>query len=193
MWEPRCLTTVWASTACYRDSFTFYIRACILLSMWEAQGQRIAVGFLIREEERNKRSAIRTAILYLKETQFFFMFIRSEPENRRAVRFFVSRSLHCHCREGTYWHWFQIRLSLFSLLTFTTKLSVNILAHLWARSLLQFSSCDHRTSHKPLLITLPKLSCSIYFKAVKASADMFLSANICFVTMTICLTVVGSK
>jgi hypothetical protein len=24
MWEPRCLTTLWASTACYRDSFTFY-------------------------------------------------------------------------------------------------------------------------------------------------------------------------
>jgi hypothetical protein len=23
MWEPRRLTTPWASTACYRDSFTF--------------------------------------------------------------------------------------------------------------------------------------------------------------------------
>jgi hypothetical protein len=23
MWEPRCLTTLWASTACYRDSFAF--------------------------------------------------------------------------------------------------------------------------------------------------------------------------
>jgi hypothetical protein len=23
MWEPRLLTTLWASTACYRDSFTF--------------------------------------------------------------------------------------------------------------------------------------------------------------------------
>jgi hypothetical protein len=23
MWKPRCLTTLWASTACYRDSFTF--------------------------------------------------------------------------------------------------------------------------------------------------------------------------
>jgi hypothetical protein len=23
MWEPRSLTTLWASTACYRDSFTF--------------------------------------------------------------------------------------------------------------------------------------------------------------------------
>jgi hypothetical protein len=24
MWEPRRLTTLWAFTACYRDSFTFY-------------------------------------------------------------------------------------------------------------------------------------------------------------------------
>jgi hypothetical protein len=23
MWEPQCLTALWASTACYRDSFTF--------------------------------------------------------------------------------------------------------------------------------------------------------------------------
>jgi hypothetical protein len=25
MWEPRRLTTPWAFTACYRDSFTFYV------------------------------------------------------------------------------------------------------------------------------------------------------------------------
>jgi hypothetical protein len=25
MWEPRCLITLWASTACYRNSFTFYL------------------------------------------------------------------------------------------------------------------------------------------------------------------------
>jgi hypothetical protein len=25
MWEPRCLTTLLTSTACYRDSFTFYL------------------------------------------------------------------------------------------------------------------------------------------------------------------------
>jgi hypothetical protein len=24
MWEPRRLTTLWASMACYRDSFTFF-------------------------------------------------------------------------------------------------------------------------------------------------------------------------
>jgi hypothetical protein len=24
MWDPQRLTTLWASTACYKDSFTFY-------------------------------------------------------------------------------------------------------------------------------------------------------------------------
>jgi hypothetical protein len=26
MWEPRRLTALWASTACYRYSFTFYLK-----------------------------------------------------------------------------------------------------------------------------------------------------------------------
>jgi hypothetical protein len=25
LWEPRRFTTLWACTACYRDSFTFYV------------------------------------------------------------------------------------------------------------------------------------------------------------------------
>jgi hypothetical protein len=28
MWEPRRLTTLWASTACYEDSFTFLVALC---------------------------------------------------------------------------------------------------------------------------------------------------------------------
>jgi hypothetical protein len=31
MWEPRRLTTLWASTACYRDKFTFYLLYIIYL------------------------------------------------------------------------------------------------------------------------------------------------------------------
>jgi hypothetical protein len=35
MWEPRRLTTLWASMACYRDSFTFlYIYMDSSLHMW---------------------------------------------------------------------------------------------------------------------------------------------------------------
>jgi hypothetical protein len=32
MWEPRRLTTLWASTACYRDSFTFYSKGIMRLT-----------------------------------------------------------------------------------------------------------------------------------------------------------------
>jgi hypothetical protein len=34
MWEPRCLTTVWASTACYRDgsTFLFFLTLCSSLA-----------------------------------------------------------------------------------------------------------------------------------------------------------------
>jgi hypothetical protein len=29
MWKPRCLTTLRASTNCYRNTFTFYVRVSI--------------------------------------------------------------------------------------------------------------------------------------------------------------------
>jgi hypothetical protein len=31
MCEPRRLTTVWVSTACYRDSFTFFVYFTVML------------------------------------------------------------------------------------------------------------------------------------------------------------------
>jgi hypothetical protein len=35
MWEPRRLTTLWASTACYRDSFTFsFLLYVCLVARW---------------------------------------------------------------------------------------------------------------------------------------------------------------
>jgi hypothetical protein len=35
MWKPRRLTTLWASTACYRDSFTFfYLKIGFLWLHW---------------------------------------------------------------------------------------------------------------------------------------------------------------
>jgi hypothetical protein len=33
MLEPQCLTTLWASTACYVDSFTFFILICDILTV----------------------------------------------------------------------------------------------------------------------------------------------------------------
>jgi hypothetical protein len=34
MWEPRHFTTLWAFTACYRDSFTFYRVRGVFVSVW---------------------------------------------------------------------------------------------------------------------------------------------------------------
>jgi hypothetical protein len=35
MWEPWCLTTLWASTACYRDIFTFFfIHMWLSITLW---------------------------------------------------------------------------------------------------------------------------------------------------------------
>jgi hypothetical protein len=37
MWGPQCLTTLWASMACYRDNFTFlYIHIHKLSDNWKA-------------------------------------------------------------------------------------------------------------------------------------------------------------
>jgi hypothetical protein len=40
MWEPRRLGTLWASTACYRDSFTFPTRMCICGLLIRVPGYR---------------------------------------------------------------------------------------------------------------------------------------------------------
>jgi hypothetical protein len=34
MWEPRRLTTLWAFTACYRDSFNFKMGVMLLRNFW---------------------------------------------------------------------------------------------------------------------------------------------------------------
>jgi hypothetical protein len=34
MWEPRRLTNLWASTACYRDSFTFFFYLYLILKLF---------------------------------------------------------------------------------------------------------------------------------------------------------------
>jgi hypothetical protein len=42
MWEPRRLTTLWAFTACYRDSFTFLLVE--LLRLLKVQMFELEVG-----------------------------------------------------------------------------------------------------------------------------------------------------
>jgi hypothetical protein len=45
MWEPRRLTTLWASTACYRDSFTFSFFIIIKGIGWEVVGLDLSGSF----------------------------------------------------------------------------------------------------------------------------------------------------
>jgi hypothetical protein len=55
MWEPRYLTTLWAFTACYKDSCTFYF-----ICLWESDLYR--TGSLItiaREIAKNKLDLVR--------------------------------------------------------------------------------------------------------------------------------------
>jgi hypothetical protein len=43
MWEPRRLTNLWASTVCYRDSFTFFLHAVAPQSRkWRCVGHAVA-------------------------------------------------------------------------------------------------------------------------------------------------------
>jgi hypothetical protein len=42
MWEPRHLTTLWAFTACYRDSFTFYL-LLLLCRIWGSHSGRSSI------------------------------------------------------------------------------------------------------------------------------------------------------
>jgi hypothetical protein len=49
MWEPLCLTTLWASTACYKDSFTFLRFFTIYsISLWKYPGHRTGDWFRTR-------------------------------------------------------------------------------------------------------------------------------------------------
>jgi hypothetical protein len=52
MWEPRLLTTIWASTACYRDNFTFTIRFlnCTTIDFINDHTHRHGTEFLERIE-----------------------------------------------------------------------------------------------------------------------------------------------
>jgi hypothetical protein len=48
MWEPRRLTTLWASTTRYRESFTLYIDSFTVVSRDSVVG--IATGYVLNEK-----------------------------------------------------------------------------------------------------------------------------------------------
>jgi hypothetical protein len=51
MWEPRCLTTLWASMACYSDSFTCSTKRC-LHRIYRAYSQSFIKMIMCRHSDR---------------------------------------------------------------------------------------------------------------------------------------------
>jgi hypothetical protein len=49
MWEPRRLTTIWASTACYRDSFTFTFTFLLILHWSPSPVRTPSTSCLVRQ------------------------------------------------------------------------------------------------------------------------------------------------
>jgi hypothetical protein len=68
MWKPRRLTTLWASTACYRDSCTLlsleewggspYVRVYTILFPWLATNPGLHMKVAEREREREHRCSV---------------------------------------------------------------------------------------------------------------------------------------
>jgi hypothetical protein len=55
MWEPRRLTTLWASTACYRDSFIFTAYSDTQVTSFDSDKRLVDIGQ--REWRRTQQSA----------------------------------------------------------------------------------------------------------------------------------------
>jgi hypothetical protein len=50
MWEPQRLTTLWASTACYRGSFIFYYRNVSVIFIAYSYFRIIKVNYYLKED-----------------------------------------------------------------------------------------------------------------------------------------------
>jgi hypothetical protein len=68
MWEPRRLTALWASTACYRDSFTFF--TFISLSV-----PSLAIAF--RSSFCNRLISLQSSFIFPVSLRFFLLFCPS--------------------------------------------------------------------------------------------------------------------
>jgi hypothetical protein len=80
MWEPRRLTTLWASTACYRDSFTFFFY------------KKPEIVF-----------SVRGIIAPNKQNRVPFPIIRSYPTIHRPIENTGSNNNHTKWRTYTIW------------------------------------------------------------------------------------------
>jgi hypothetical protein len=68
MWEPRCPSTLWASTACYRASFTFTLliyntKTWTLQRETKVKIDEMDTKFLRSTEKRKRRDRIKNEII----------------------------------------------------------------------------------------------------------------------------------
>jgi hypothetical protein len=69
MWEPRRLTTLWASTACYRDSFTFLLLQVILNRPSVQINYFIGICVIFLKSQRYMREDLRFSQQWLWRVQ----------------------------------------------------------------------------------------------------------------------------
>jgi hypothetical protein len=55
MWDPQRLTALWASTACYRDGFTFY---------WHLRGTNVYFEIKLVTQQKIKRHIVMSVELH---------------------------------------------------------------------------------------------------------------------------------
>jgi hypothetical protein len=80
MWEPQHLTTLWASTACYRDSFTFtfyylIIGLCVLGFCVHTDNSVDFARFLPRNFYKHVSGHYPPSYFYLKTQHFVDWFV----------------------------------------------------------------------------------------------------------------------
>jgi hypothetical protein len=94
MWEPRYLTTLWASTACYRESFFFYLHALGRIfesrrKRTEVERGRIKENFMCTEEPLNLYSSPNIIIGIKPSNVAYVGYIARVGQIRNAYRILI--------------------------------------------------------------------------------------------------------
>jgi hypothetical protein len=113
MWEPRRLTNLWASTACYRDSFTFFLRESI------ACHSRSSYPFSVFFTSKLYNHIVRRTNLYIKShirnttlscTAFFYWWFSLEFHGFLSV-------IHVHVIQAEIFRSYRSRDSAVGIVT----------------------------------------------------------------------------
>jgi hypothetical protein len=90
MWEPRRLTTLWAFTACYRESFAFTFCLCSLYIMCKQTTSRRQINSV--QDDVQIVPIINNVIIYQSEFSHIYI-IQGVPSIHHKVTFILGRFL----------------------------------------------------------------------------------------------------